>query len=98
VNIAPIKRIAIEYEAAKLSDLRSFIRIHLAVEIGCEIIRGFCQRDAIFFGSPTAEIDHFATFGAERLPLVAFPTCLTTAPGASSNFRVIHRSPENLRD
>jgi len=97
VNVAPVKRIALKYEAAKLLNLRLFIGIYLAVEVCYDIVRSFCHRDAVFFTRPAPQVNHLATFGAERLPLIVFPTCLSTALRASSNCRVTHQSSENYR-
>src|SRR5262247_2904238 len=97
VKVAPVKRIALKYEAAELLNLRLFIGIHLAFEVCCDIVRSFCHRDSVFFTRPAAQVNHLAAFGAERLPLIVFPTCLSTALWASSNCRVTHQSSENFR-
>jgi hypothetical protein len=100
VNVAPIKRIALKlkYEVASLLGLRLFIGIHLAVKVGCDIVRSFGHRHAVFFRRPAAEVNHLTAFGAERLPGIVYPTYFSTALGASSNCHIAHRSPENLRD
>src|SRR5215510_14854016 len=97
VKVAPVKRIALKYEAAELLNLSLFIGIHLAVEVCCDIVRSFCHRDSVFFTRPAAQVNHLATFGAERLPLIVFPTCLSTALRASSNCLVTHPSSINYR-
>src|SRR5262249_5645723 len=71
--------------------------IHLGVEICCDIVRSFGHRDAVFFGSPAAQVNHLAALGAKWLPGVVFPTCLSTALRASSNCSVTHQSSENFR-
>src|SRR5262245_60379747 len=97
VKVAPVKRIALKYEAAELLNLRLFIGIHLAVEVCCDIVRSFCHRDAVFFTRPAAQVNHLTSFGAERPPRIVLPICCSTAPRASSNCRFIHRSSENFR-
>src|SRR5262245_34615306 len=97
MNITPVKRIALKYEAVELLNLRLFIGIHLAVEICCDIVRRFCHRDAVFFTRPMAQVNQLAAFGAERLPRIILPTCLSTALRASSNRRITHQSSENFR-
>src|SRR5262245_44587490 len=97
-KVKAIIKIALKQEAGKLLNLGSFIGIHLAFEIGRDVVRRFGHRHAVLFTRPAAKVNHLAAFGAERLPRVVFPTRLSAALRASSNRHGGHRSSENLRD